>query len=162
MVFLVTWFCWICFLRDLTYHMNAITDVMWLSFFFYPDFTGFGSREIKLTIWTHSLRRRNCGVFGDLVVAGFDSRTTQLTIWMHSLRRCDLVFLMALVLLDLLQEGFNLPYECTHWGDVIVVFLVTLELLDFLLEGFNLPYEYTLWGDGMWCFWWPKCYWICF
>ena len=26
-----------------------------------------------------------------------------------------MVFLVTLVLLDLLLEGFNLPYECTHW-----------------------------------------------
>ena len=54
-----------------------------------------------------------------------------------------MVFLVTLVLLDLLLEAFNLPYGCTHRGDVIVVFLVTLVLLDLLQEGFNLPYEFT-------------------
>ena len=44
------------------------------------DVAGFASRGIQLTIWNHSLRRCDCGVFGDLGVAGFASRGIQLTI----------------------------------------------------------------------------------
>ena len=115
--------------------------------FFYLGVAGYASKVIQLTLWMHTLRRCDCGIFGGLGVAGFAFREIQITIWRHSLRRCNCGVFGYFFLLDLLLEGFNSPYECTHCGDVIVVSLVTFVLMDLLLEGFNSPYECTHWGD---------------
>ena len=119
---------------------------MWLWCFLWPWCCWIWFRGIQLTIWMHPLKRCDWCVFVtyvllDLLLEDSTNHMNALIVEMCCGIFCDLV------LLDLLPEWFNLPYECTHWGDVFVVFFVTLVLLVLLLEGFSLPSECTHWGD---------------